>query len=330
MERLTLKAGIHRERARLMAALAPDLMAFDESQAGERLRRYELASGRSLSRALEDLRKHRRSTLSVDSAPSSVVSGLLSVVSGPLSVVSGPLSVVSGPSSVVSGPSSVVSGPSSVVSGPLSVVSGPSSVVSGPLSVVRGETDASARAIAPNEPTDHGENAPNEPTDHWENTLNEPTDLGENAPNEPTDLGENTPNEPTDRRENTPNEPTDRRDNVPNEPTDHCETATIEPTAFSTSHSPLPAQLESYEDALKRIRLRREAVTRQLNEQARSKAADAMAARRSRRREQVAKNRKPVDSPDRPEAHTGRSRMYETVAQQVGDLEELVKASLGL
>ena len=36
-ERLTLKAEIHRERARLMAALAPDLSAFDESQAGERL-----------------------------------------------------------------------------------------------------------------------------------------------------------------------------------------------------------------------------------------------------------------------------------------------------
>ena len=36
-ERLTLKAEIHRERARLMVALAPDLMAFDESQAGERL-----------------------------------------------------------------------------------------------------------------------------------------------------------------------------------------------------------------------------------------------------------------------------------------------------
>jgi hypothetical protein len=83
-ERLTLKAEIHRERARLMAALAPDLMAFDESQPGERLRRYELASSRSLSRALDDLRKHRSSSSSVNSDQSSVASGPLPVVRCPL------------------------------------------------------------------------------------------------------------------------------------------------------------------------------------------------------------------------------------------------------
>ncbi len=59
--------------ARLLAALAPDILAFDESVGGERLRRYELMSGRALARSLDELRKHRRSV---------VVPGQLSVVSG--------------------------------------------------------------------------------------------------------------------------------------------------------------------------------------------------------------------------------------------------------
>jgi hypothetical protein len=71
-QRLALKADAHRERARLLAALAPDIMAFDESPGGERLRRYELTSGRGLARSLDELRKHRRST---------VVPGQFSVVS---------------------------------------------------------------------------------------------------------------------------------------------------------------------------------------------------------------------------------------------------------
>ena len=45
-QRLALEADAHRERARLLAALAPDILAFDESVGGERLRRYELSSGR--------------------------------------------------------------------------------------------------------------------------------------------------------------------------------------------------------------------------------------------------------------------------------------------
>ena len=72
-QRLTLQADAHRERARLLAALAPDILAFDESVGGERLRRYELMSGRALARSLDELRKHRRSP---------VVRCQLSVVSG--------------------------------------------------------------------------------------------------------------------------------------------------------------------------------------------------------------------------------------------------------
>jgi hypothetical protein len=148
-ERLTLKAEIHRERARLMAALAPGLMAFDESQAGERLRRYELASGRSLSRALEDLRKHRRSSSSVDSAPLSVGSGRLSVLGAPLAVVSGEAEASAQPI--------------------------------GPIE------PNDHWEIAPIEPTGASENAPNEPTGQRENAPIEPTGASENVTNEPTD-----------------------------------------------------------------------------------------------------------------------------------------------
>ena len=67
--RLTSKAETHRQRARAMAELAPDLLAFDASKDGESLRRFELASGRGLSRSLEDLRKHRRSNRSMVRCP---------------------------------------------------------------------------------------------------------------------------------------------------------------------------------------------------------------------------------------------------------------------
>jgi hypothetical protein len=73
-------AETHREHARAMAAAAPDLLAFDDSPDGERLRRFDLASSRGLARSLAELRRHRREAKKV-SGP------LLSVVSDPLSVV---------------------------------------------------------------------------------------------------------------------------------------------------------------------------------------------------------------------------------------------------
>jgi hypothetical protein len=66
-ERLNSKADNHRVRAELEATLAGDLLAFDDSPAGERLRRYELAHGRSVARALDSLHKHRRATNTIDS-----------------------------------------------------------------------------------------------------------------------------------------------------------------------------------------------------------------------------------------------------------------------
>ncbi len=133
--RLTTRAETHRERARVMADLATDFLAFDDSPGGERLRRYDLASGRGLSRSLDDLRKHRHS------------------------FVRGPLSVVSSLSSVVSSASSVVSSPLSVVSGPLSVVAY--------------EAEALTEAISPNEPIAARQNVTNEPTAAGENAPNE-------------------------------------------------------------------------------------------------------------------------------------------------------------
>ena len=43
-----------------MAALVPDILAFDDSKEGEYLRRYELATGRGIARSLDTLYKHRR------------------------------------------------------------------------------------------------------------------------------------------------------------------------------------------------------------------------------------------------------------------------------
>ena len=49
-EHLTSKADAHRVRAELQAALAADILAFDDRPEGERLRRYELAHGRGVAR----------------------------------------------------------------------------------------------------------------------------------------------------------------------------------------------------------------------------------------------------------------------------------------
>ena len=58
--RVTVKADAHRERALAMAALVPDILAFDDSKEGEYLRRQELATGRGIARSLDTLYKHRR------------------------------------------------------------------------------------------------------------------------------------------------------------------------------------------------------------------------------------------------------------------------------
>jgi hypothetical protein len=65
-ERPALKADAHQKRDELQAELAAVVLGFDDSLEGERLRRYELAHGRSVARALDLLQKHRRIASPID------------------------------------------------------------------------------------------------------------------------------------------------------------------------------------------------------------------------------------------------------------------------
>jgi hypothetical protein len=135
MGQITVKAEAHHRRADVDAALAADCLSFDDSPAGERLRRYELASGRGMARSMDLLIKHRRSD-----------------VSSPLSVVSGPLSVVRVEAIEQASP---LSEPTSAWS---NAPNEPTVV----------------HENAPNEPTVIDENAPNDPTEDREIARNEP------------------------------------------------------------------------------------------------------------------------------------------------------------
>ena len=133
-----------------------------------------------------------------------------------------------------------------------------------------------------NEPTEVGEHVTNDPAGDSLSLV--PSPLPDvtwgleavdepNAPNEPTTI-ENSPNEPT-AIQNLTSEPTGAGENVPNEP---------------TGGERMP---ETLEDAIARIRRRREAFVRALNQKGRKEAKDAMAARRAHRREQSQLTRSP-------------------------------------
>ncbi len=197
--RLTLKAEAHRERARAMAALAPDFLAFDDSPAGERLRRFDLASGRALARSLVELRIHRHS----------VVSSPLSVVSSPLSVVSGPLSVAACEAEALTeaiSPNKPTAAHENVTNEP---TAGRENVTNEP---------TANHEIATNEPTTNHEIVTNEATANHEIATNEPTAVHAIVTNEPTAAHEIVTNEPTVAQINAPNEPIDAYENAPNEP----------------------------------------------------------------------------------------------------------------
>ena len=203
MARITVKADAHHRRAEVDAGLAADCLSFDDSPAGERLRRYELASGRGVARSLSSLHNHRRSD----------VSSLVSVVSGPLSVVE----------------DGAIDEQSSPRSEPTTAQEDATNEPTDSREITTNEPTDS-REITTNEPTDSREITTNEPTDSREITTNEPTDSREITTNEPTDSREITTNEPTDSREITTNEPTDSREITTNEPTDSREITTNEPT----------------------------------------------------------------------------------------------------
>ena len=225
---IAAKADAHRRRAEVIDALTADCLLFDDSPAGERLRRYELANGRAVWRSLDALHKHRKS----------------SVVSGPLSVVNCGVAPVAEQSAT----NEPTTSPLSLVSGPLPVASCTGHATDEPTVV---------REIVTNEPTMTGENATNEPTVAGEIVANEPTVAGEivtneptvaheNVTSEPTAAQENAPNEPTDVRQNAPNEPIAARENAPNEPTAPRENAPNEPTSGLLSVVSCPLPVTSY------------------------------------------------------------------------------------
>jgi hypothetical protein len=314
MERLTMKAEIHRERARLMATLAPDLMAFDESQAGERLRRYELSSGRSLSRALEDLRKHRRSSSPVDSAP---------------------LSVASGPWSVVTGEAEASTQPIAPNEPTVHCENAPNEPTDHHENAPNEPTDQ--REIVPSEPTDHHENAPNEPTDQREIVPSEPTDHRENAPNEPTGKNENRTNEPTDQREIVPNEPTDGRKKAPTESelSSDCEDSeSIEAGAGTNDedhedHESPPTYEEELGAEMRQVLRNRKSMRLhelvKLVEERRKAVEQIMADRRAQRLQERIQNGKRISRPEGRAAWTGQGNRGENPAPKKTDLHKPLK-----
>ncbi len=307
-QRLTTRADAHRERARVMAALATDFLAFDDSPGGERLRRFELASGRGLSRSLDDLRKHRHS------------------------LVRGPLSVVSSASSVVSGPLSVVAFAAEAMTEAIS----PNEPTAA-REVATIEPTAACENV-PNEPTAAHENATNEPTATPENATNEPTtnhEIATNeaaathkiATNEPTAAHEIVTNEPTAAQEIATNEPTATREIVTNEATDACEPMTNE---ILRPEIELVQPGETYEQGVARRKARRMETLRKLNEEARRAAEAAMALHRAHRRDRRKNSAKPGGQPNGQGPGDGQGPGTENTARQHRELEGFVKSTLAL
>ena len=265
-ERLAKKAEVHTERARVMAKLLPDLLAFDDSREGESLRRYDLANGRGLARSLAELRRYQHS--------------------GPLSVVSGPLSVAGATVDAIDKPDAV--GEQSVAHNNATneATSGPLSVVSGPLSVADDTVHVIDEPNAPNEPIEARENVTNEATIGPLSVVSGPLSVADDtvdAIDEP-----NAPNEPTDARENAPNEPTDARENATNEPTVAAVDAGCQRLGLSDGSGERGEEAfeegfsvkacESIQRGCEKVRLARAERLRELNLAARREAEAAMAA----------------------------------------------------
>jgi hypothetical protein len=288
--RLTAKAEAHRERARVMAAFAPDILAFDDSPDGERLRRFELASGRGLSRSLNDLDKRRRS---------------------PLSVVSGPLSVAGCKAEAVT-EAFATNEPTNA----------PENATNEPTAAEENGTNEPTNACenVTNEPTEGPENATNEPTDARENATNESVGGPWSVVRCPLPaVGDMVASKD---EQNVTNEPTDARENTTNEPTEACEIVTNEPIP---SEADPEEAVESFEQGVARRKAMRAESLRILNEEARREAEQAMAARRARLRERKERNAKPGNQPNGRAARTAPTRKMENVAREKRELDEFVK-----
>ena len=352
VERLTKKAETHRERARLLAAAAPDLLAFDDSPDGERLRRFDLASGRGLARSLAELRRHRREAKKV-SGP------LLSVVSDPLSVVSdtaeardaaGRLAETHSPSIVANPHQPDAQARISTDQMTRDAHYQPDAQAREPevnhALKVQGLGPSLVRRVgvgaAVPDVTLSGEfpdgGSPIEPTGTHEITTNEANVGPLSVVRGPLpmvgcaveEVGErNVTNEPTGARENETNEPKFVAESVGGQAVelsagadDEGEKAIEE--GFSVEQS------ESIRLGCEKIGLARAESLRKLNEEARKEAEQAMAIRRSRLREQRNKNGKPADPPKRRDASNGQTRKKEPAGRNKKELDKLTDMVLEL
>jgi hypothetical protein len=246
-ERLTKIAEPHRARAELMAALAPDLVAFDESPAGERLRRYELASGRSLSRALEDLRNHRRSdgSPSAESCPTDAIFEPIEpndhYENAPNEATWDrryerndadwdpqnerndanwdpqyePNDATGDPQYA---PNEATGDPQYTPTETGGVLQNAPNEATGDPQYTPTETGGVLQN-APNETTGDPQNAPGGATGDPQNAPNEGIEILQNAPNEATGDPQNAPTEPSGVLQNAPNEGIEILQNAPNEAT---------------------------------------------------------------------------------------------------------------
>ena len=180
-----MKAEARRQRAELHAALAADVLAFDDSPEGERLRRYELANGRALARSLELLQKHRRAATQIDRSVKTGTFAEFDIHQQTLGIDARKPRRTNPPM---------------------------------PLENATNEPTGFEETTT-NEPTDACENVTNEPTDACENATNEPTADPENTTNKPTADCEYVTSEPTGKYEKPPIEPAAPEKNATNEPT---------------------------------------------------------------------------------------------------------------
>jgi hypothetical protein len=335
-ERLHAKAETHHRRERVKAARAGDLLGFDETPEGERLRRFEITSGRGYNHAIDTFMKLRRAE----------AIGQLSI--GPSPDVSTPLS----------------DDPWSVAN-EMAVAIAETDAPNQP--ALDSDVDLSWGLEYPsNEPRG----------DRWENTTNEATDGPSSVVTSPLLGGtygplENVTNEPNDRpasviscalpegappREDVTVEAIAVRENLTNEPTGSSSLIVVNrlleggfaesPVAGAGTNEATvgqlsvvdcpslgdrcePLQNESHEDAVKRIRRTREEHVRKLNEQARKEAEQAMASRRARLHEQRKSGEKPQNRLTGQARRGAASRKNEAAGLNADRLSNLVEAALG-
>jgi hypothetical protein len=292
-ERLTAKAETHRERERAKAARLADLLSFDDSIEGERLRRFEITSGRGYNRAIDTFLKLRRAE----------AIGQVSI--GPSPDVSAPLS--GDPWPVANVANEANDRAASVVSCPLSA--------GAPL-----REDVTVEAIALRE------NLTNEPTDF--SSLIVVNRFREGGFADSPVAGAGT-NEATVGQLSVVGCPLsgDRCEplqDVTNEAGRSDFDQETVPQPVGTDKAPA-----SHEDAVERIRRTREEHVRKLNEQARKEAEQAMASRRARLDEQRKSGEKPKNRLTGQARRGTACGKPEAAGLNADRLSNLVEASLG-